>query len=142
MYAKVTQLRDKGRRRREQDIAADVGMRGRIQAFIVEGYPVMHFFEWGSQAVGTADLLFPLPATYHHRPIAQANDLRLIEREEKISSPDGLTPPFEEMHDRVAFNDKGLDPPAHAYIGGNILLAPAPSFISKLGDFCVHGFTV
>jgi len=60
MYAKVTQLRDKGRRRREQDIAADVGMRGRIQAFIVEGYPVMHFFEWGSQAVGTADLLFPL----------------------------------------------------------------------------------
>lgn len=60
MYAKVTQLRDKGRRRREQEIASDVGKRGRLQAFIVEGYPVMHFLEWGSQAVGTPDLLFPL----------------------------------------------------------------------------------
>src|SRR5450830_350818 len=142
MYAKVTQLRDKGRRRREQDIAADVGMRGRIQAFIVEGYPVMHFFEWGSQAVGTADLLFPL---YQPQIIGLRDRAMMVrgwQREEKISSPDGLTPPFEEMHDRVAFNDKGLDPPAHAYIGGNILLAPAPSFISKLGDFCVHGFTV
>lgn len=60
MYVSVKQLRVNGRRRRPKEVDADDGKRGRLKAFVVEGYPVMHLVEWGNQAVATPDLLFPL----------------------------------------------------------------------------------
>ena len=76
MYVSVKQLRVNGRRRRPRDLDADEGKRGRLKAFVVEGYPVMHFVEWGNQAVATPDLLFPL---YQPQLIGLA-DQRMIMR--------------------------------------------------------------
>lgn len=59
MYAKVKQLRERGKRR-GRSLDADDGSIGRLIAFIVEGYPALHLFAWGPPSVASDDLYFPL----------------------------------------------------------------------------------
>lgn len=60
MYVKVKQLRENGRKKRQRDIAADLGRLGRLQAYVVQSFPVMHLYQWGPPAVQMPDVFFPL----------------------------------------------------------------------------------
>src|SRR5450830_1439927 len=76
MYARVRQLREHGRRRPENAIAADDGVSGKLQGFVVEGYAVMHLYQWAAHSAQMPDLISPL----YQPQIVGLRDLRMFVR--------------------------------------------------------------
>ena len=113
MYAKVTQLRDKGRRRRPKETDADDGKRGRLKAFVVEGYAVMHFVEWGSQATPAQDLYFPL----YQPQLIGLSDSKMImrgwQRDRLVPDDDAVTTLQEWSIELLAERPPVTDAPLH-----------------------------
>lgn len=60
MYVKITQRRENGRRRSQNDVACDNGTFGRLSGFVMSNHPVLYLYEWGPTSTNMPDALAPI----------------------------------------------------------------------------------